>query len=236
MTNCFGREDDDTLIPSENEARAEHDASHDARTRSIACLAHELNNLLTIAMGQLSALQMRVDTELAERHVDPAIRACRRGGDVARRLAELALHACVEPREIGDVPLLPQAASPDVAPASEYRDVVLIVGGDDGARAARRRDLVDEGFGVLEARDAGEAEALLAAIEEIGAVVLVTGDATTREAVDRAHGARPELAVVRVARAGDAPAVADGVVLPAAVSGAELARAIAHALASPRAR
>jgi hypothetical protein len=249
VTNCFGADDDAARRSEDSRARAgeqpaDRSAPHDERASSIACLAHDFNNLLTIVVTHLSALQTRVDTELAERHVDPAMRACRRGADIAKSLAEFALRSVVAPGDAGaEVCLLPQPAEParrDHVGPSERREVVLIVGGDDAARSARRRDLVDDGFGVLEARDICEAEALLAAIEEIGAVVLDAtspGDAMERDASARARDVRRDVAIVLIAPVSDAPVLGprevDGaIVLAAPVSRAELAGAIARGRAS----
>ena len=251
MTNCFGRHDD-AATPSEGaDARAarervERDAPNDERARSIACLAHDFNNLLTVVMGNLSALQLRIDADLAERYADPAMRACRRGADIARRLTDLALRGEAAPSGVGDGARVclqtPEAARDDRdgAERPERRELVLIVAGDDDARAARRRELVEEGFGVLEARDAREAQALLAAVHEIGAVVLDAppGDATGCAIADRTRDVRPDVAIVLIARASDPPAIAGrgtegAVVLMAPVTRAELVRAIARGRAAP---
>jgi hypothetical protein len=246
VTNCFGR-DDDAATPSDApDAPAARQivalgAVSDALARSIACLAHDFNNVLTIVMGNLSALEPHVDADLADRHVDPAMRACRRAADIARRLTELALPSGIESNDAGDdtrVCLLTppvERGGRDTAHSPERRELVLIVGGDDETRGAHRRDLVEDGFGVLEARDASEAQALLAAIEEIGAVVLDAppGDAMGRAVADRAREVRPDVAIVSIARASEPPSLSDGViegavVVTAPVTRAELTQAIAR--------
>ena len=217
-------------------------AANDTLMRSITRLAHDFNNVLTVLMGHLSALEPQVDADLVERHVDPAMRACRRGADIARSLTDLAQRPAVEPGDVGDgarVCLLTPAAAGngrDGAHPPERRELVLIVGGDDHVRAARRAELVADDFGVIEARDASEAQALLVAVEEIRAVVLDVsspGDATGSDVADRAREARPDVAIVLIARAAEPQPLADSaVVLTAPVTPADLARAIARGRAA----
>ena len=54
-------------------------------------IAHDFNNLLTIILGNLAELQDKLEQPtLAEKHLQPAIRATRRGADITARLLAFA--------------------------------------------------------------------------------------------------------------------------------------------------
>jgi len=60
-------------------------------------LAHDFNNLLTVVVGNLSFLKRHVDADLAEQHIEPAIRAGYRGVDITRRLLAFARRQPLDP-------------------------------------------------------------------------------------------------------------------------------------------
>jgi PAS domain S-box-containing protein len=86
------------------EKRAER-ALHEAQKMSAigqlaGGLAHDFNNLLTIIVGNLGALNERVDGETAEEYVAPAVRASHRGVDITRRLLAFARQQSLEPSPV----------------------------------------------------------------------------------------------------------------------------------------
>ncbi len=60
-------------------------------------LAHDFNNLLTVVVGNLSFLKRYVDADVAEQHIEPAIRAGHRGMDITRRLLAFARRQPLDP-------------------------------------------------------------------------------------------------------------------------------------------
>lgn len=69
-------------------------------------LAHDFNNLLSVLQGNLIAMQENPDVSAALlRHIEPAIRATRRGADITRRLLAFARRQPLSPTPI-DLPAL----------------------------------------------------------------------------------------------------------------------------------
>ncbi|AYH45596.1 PAS-domain containing protein [Azoarcus sp. DN11] len=63
-------------------------------------LAHDFNNLLTIIIGNLAALQSRVAPGALAEHLDPALRAARRGAELIKRLLTFSRGQALEPRAV----------------------------------------------------------------------------------------------------------------------------------------
>ncbi|HEY5718152.1 MAG TPA: cache domain-containing protein, partial [Motiliproteus sp.] len=64
-------------------------------------LAHDFNNLLTVIIGNLISLRERhPDNEELERHLEPAIRASRRGADITSRLLAFSRKQPLQPSAV----------------------------------------------------------------------------------------------------------------------------------------
>jgi signal transduction histidine kinase len=101
------RLEEESAARAKEEQRAER-ALHEAQKMSAigqlaGGLAHDFNNLLTIIVGNLRALETRIDGELAQEFVAPAVRASHRGVDITRRLLAFARQQSLEPSPV-DVP------------------------------------------------------------------------------------------------------------------------------------
>lgn len=70
-------------------------------------LAHDFNNLLTVIIGNLISLRERhPDNEELERHLEPAIRASRRGADITSRLLAFSRKQPLQPSAVDVVALV----------------------------------------------------------------------------------------------------------------------------------
>ena len=63
-------------------------------------VAHDFNNLLTAVIGNLELLRPNEVTERAARHIEAALQAARRGGELTRQLLAYARKQHVEPRPV----------------------------------------------------------------------------------------------------------------------------------------
>ena len=63
-------------------------------------VAHDFNNLLTAVIGNLELLRPNQLTERAARHIEAALQAARRGGELTRQLLAYARKQHVEPRPV----------------------------------------------------------------------------------------------------------------------------------------
>jgi PAS domain S-box-containing protein len=63
-------------------------------------LAHDFNNLLTIIIGNLCALESRLDPHLASEYLRPSLDASRRGAELIRQLLSFSRRQSLEPRSV----------------------------------------------------------------------------------------------------------------------------------------
>lgn len=91
----------DITAERENERRLEAAQRMHTVGQLAGGLAHDFNNLLSILQGNLLAMQENsaADGSL-KRHIEPAIRATRRGADITRRLLAFARRQPLSPRPV----------------------------------------------------------------------------------------------------------------------------------------
>ena len=90
----------DITAERENERRLEAAQRMHTVGQLAGGLAHDFNNLLSILQGNLLAMQENPAAGSLRRHIEPAIRATRRGADITRRLLAFARRQPLSPRPV----------------------------------------------------------------------------------------------------------------------------------------
>jgi PAS domain S-box-containing protein len=167
----------------------------DAVARRALEIAHDFNNLLTIIHGYAQLLTEKSSDPTQAAQIRELTQAADRASGLARQLLAFSRQQSLDPPRVRAAD---SAVTHDRATASHDR-VVLVIEDQAPVRALVRRILEREGFGVLEAAEAADAEAIFD--EHKAAIALVVTDVVMphekgTDLFRRLASKKPELRVV----------------------------------------
>lgn len=190
-------------------------------------IAHDLNNLLTVILGNVRLLQRKVtgDPEIT-RQLEAVANATKRGAALTQCLLTFGRGGALEPTE---------EPVPEPAASSQGR-TILVVEDEASLRSVVVRLLGDMGFRVLEASNGPDAVDLLAGRPDIDLLftdVVMPGGMTGFELAAKARALNPAIALLLAsgyADAADATMPAGAAILRKPYEVADLERHISAAL------